>query len=67
MEENPDNLDAIIQFAFLNQKKDAIKILEKAELRGNVSFFLSPIHAFSILLHVIRTGNSQENPRRRCF
>ena len=32
--ENPDNLDAAIQFAFLNDRKGALEILEASEVKG---------------------------------
>ena len=34
---NPENLDAAVQFALLNDRKDALEILEASELKGDVS------------------------------
>jgi len=34
--ENPENLDAAIQFAFLNDRKGALEILEASEVQGGV-------------------------------
>lgn len=41
LEENPNNLDAVIQLAFLCQRPDAVKMLEKAERTGNDIIYLS--------------------------
>jgi hypothetical protein len=41
LEENPNNLDAVIQLAFLRQRPDAVKMLEKAERTGNDIIYIS--------------------------
>ncbi|KAG5635062.1 hypothetical protein H0H81_012558 [Sphagnurus paluster] len=50
IEENPENLDAAIQFAFLNEINGALQILEGAEKMGEL-FSLS---AFFALTHIGR-------------
>lgn len=39
MKENPNNLDAVIQLAFLCERPDAIKMLEGAEKTGQSIIF----------------------------
>jgi hypothetical protein len=40
LKENPDNLDAVIQVAFLMDRPSAVETLEHGETMGNTVFFL---------------------------
>jgi hypothetical protein len=41
LKENPDNLDAVIQVAFLMDRPSAVETLEHGETMGNTVFFFT--------------------------